>query len=144
MELIRSIYSSFVKPKKQAILFLVCGGIAALSNIISRYLLFFVYNYTVSIILAHFIGMIIAFVLFKLIVFQVANKSNLLREIVYFVLVNLLGLVQTLIISTFLAEFLFPLTHFTFFPYDIAHGIAVSSLTITSYFLHKHFTFAKK
>lgn len=130
--------------QKQFILFLLCGGLAASANIISRYIFFLILSYPVSIVLAYIVGMVIAFTMFKVIVFRVKEKKDLIKEIISFTLVNMLGMLLTLALSTFLAECLFPYMGFTFYPYDVAHLLGVMAPVITSYFLHKHFTFARK
>ena len=58
-----------MKPTKQFLLFIVAGGFAALVNIISRALLSLFMNFSSSVLIAYFIGMVIAFILTKKFVF---------------------------------------------------------------------------
>lgn len=120
--------------------FLFVGGIAASINFISRIGFNAFFSYRVSIVLAYIIGMIIAFTLFKLYVFE---KSNLhySQEIKNFTLVNMLGIIQVWFISVGLAEYLFPYVSFEFYPSEVAHFIGLGIPAISSYFGHKYFSF---
>ncbi|MFI3270975.1 MAG: GtrA family protein [Pseudomonadota bacterium] len=144
MKKIMQYWAEVPQVQREFILFLLCGGTAATANIISRYVFFFILTYSVSIVLAYIVGMVIAFTLFKIIVFRVKEKKDLVKEVISFTLVNILGMLLTLALSTFLAELFFPYINFTFYPYDVAHILGVMAPVITSYFLHKHFTFARK
>ncbi|MDR2352713.1 MAG: GtrA family protein, partial [Deltaproteobacteria bacterium] len=127
---------------KKIFKFIVSGGIAAFVNLISRWILFHFLPYTVSITIAYILGMLTAFIIFKFFVFDSGQSGKTKKEVLFFILVNIFALIQTLIISVFLAEILFPYIDFKFYPYDIAHIIGVAIPVLSSYLLHKKFTFA--
>lgn len=125
---------------KEFLQFLFVGGIAAGINFISRIGFSEFFSYRISIVLAYIVGMIIAFTLFKLYVFE---KSNLhySQEIKNFTIVNIFGIIQVWGISVGLAEYLFPYLSFSFYPDEVAHFIGLGVPAISSYFGHKYFSF---
>ena len=120
--------------------FLLSGGIAALVNIISRIFFSLFFYYSLSIILAYSLGVLTAYFLNKKYVFIESGKRNA-TEFGRFILVNIFSVILILLISNGLSNYIFPLLEFNFFPNDIAHIIGVLSTAISSYFLHKFFTF---
>lgn len=122
-------------------LFLLCGGIAALANIHSRVILNKYLSYKVSIVIAYFIGLLVAFVLFKFVVFKKSNLHNINKEIVKFIIVNALALIQTFVVSLVFADYIFVWCNFNYYRYDIAHVIGVVTPVVTSYIFHSLFTF---
>lgn len=122
-------------------LFLLCGGIAALANIYSRVLFNNYLSYKVSIVLAYFIGLLVAFVLFKFIVFKKSKLHNVNKEIVKFIIVNVLALIQTFVVSLVFADYIFVWCNLSYHRYDIAHIIGVVTPVVTSYIFHSLFTF---
>ena len=121
--------------------FLFSGGIATAVNILSRMAFSLVMPYATAIILAYLTGMVVAFTLFKRVVFRTKRDSGLARELFGFVVINAWGLVQTLVVSNALVDYVFPWCGFAFRPHDTAHILAVSLLVITSYIGHKKLTF---
>ncbi|KAA3646883.1 MAG: GtrA family protein [Proteobacteria bacterium] len=130
--------SSFLS--KQFILFLFTGGIAALVNFGSRFLYSTVFSYPVAIIWAYITGMVVAFILFKIVVFKPA-KHSVKKQIFYFIVVNLLAIAQTLIISLLLANNLFPMLNINFYPEALAHACGIAVPAITSFIGHSLFSF---
>ena len=124
----------------QFLRFLVAGGIAAVSNYGSR----FIYNqwtsYEIAIILAYLTGMIVAFVLMRGHVFN-ANKKALAPQLVNFVLINVLAVLQTLLISVILAYWVLPAMGLTEHAEALAHLVGVLVPVVTSYIGHKYLTF---
>ena len=127
--------------RKEFSLFVLCGGLAALANMGSRWVLNHLVPYWFSICLAYLVGMVTAFVLFKICVFGARKSSRTLRESLLFVVVNVVALLQTLLVSIGLADYLFPLLRFSFYPHDVAHVVGVAVPVLSSYFGHKYFTF---
>lgn len=128
---------------RQFLSFLLAGGFAAVINFGSR---FFYNNYMPfgsAVILAYLTGMITAFVLSKLFVFDRSVHSTS-REFIYFGLVNILAVIQTYMISIGLAHYLFPLLEFSTYPEAVAHAFGVVFPVFTSYFGHKYFTFKER
>jgi len=125
---------------KQFIAFIIAGGLAAIVNFGSR----FFYNQYMSfgnaVIIAYITGMITAFVLSKLFVFE-KSVHNTYKEFIYFTLVNVVAILQTYIISVGLAEYLFPKIEFYYYPEAVAHAVGVVFPVFTSYIGHKKFSF---
>lgn len=136
-------HSPLGRVSPQLLLFLLCGGMAALINMGGRWLLNNYIPYEIAIILAFFMGMTTAFLMFKFLVFHAQGSNRTMRETWRFVLINTVALVQTLIISVGLADYLFMWIGFTWHARDIAHIIGVIVPIFTSFLGHKHFTFTK-
>ena len=136
------LYALF-KKHRQFLRFLLCGGIAALVNVGSRCLFNLIVGYRTFIVLAFFMGLLTAFVLFKYVVFKASNTGALSREGLWFFLVNMLALTQTLLISIGLAEYLFPWLGMTWHAATIAHMAGVGAPVVTSYWGHKYITFGR-
>ncbi len=128
---------------RQFLIFLATGCLAALANFLSRIILNQFFSFSTSVIIAYIIGMIIAYILFRTIVFD-AKKSSLRQSIVYFIAVNAIGILLTYVISMFLYFWLFPLILFKFYPDTIAHLIGISVPAFSSYIGHKYLTFKDK
>lgn len=112
-------------------------------NLLSRFLLSKFVSFEIAIVVAYIVGMGVAFILFKFFAFP-ENDSNRSRkqEVIRFIVVNLWGLLQTLIVSVFILEHLLPFFNILMFQEEIAHVLALSLLVVTSYIGHKHFTFS--
>lgn len=123
--------------------FLSIGGIAAAVNFFSRILLSEWLVFKIAVIVAYMIGMVVAFILFRVFVFK-ASKHGIKKEAYYFVMVNLLAIVQVWLISVGLAEYLFPAIEFSFYREEIAHLVGISVPAITSYYGHKYWSFAQQ
>ncbi|TLU85799.1 MAG: GtrA family protein [Chlorobium sp.] len=127
---------------KQFGTFLFTGGVAALVNFVSRVWISKFIEYSIAIVLAYIIGMITAFILAKLFVFSVSNQ-NIRRSVLYFILVNIVALIQTWLISTGLVYYVFPLLGVRYFTFEIAHAIGLAVPVVTSYIGHKQLSFKK-
>ena len=120
--------------------FLVTGGIAAIVNIISRYLLSDLMLFEVAVTIAYLIGMTTAFFLAKLFVFPETGGSAQ-GKYARFALVNLLSLAMVWGVSVGLLRGLFPLINFTWHAEMVAHVIGVVSPAVPSFWGHRNFTF---
>ena len=118
--------------KNEFISFIICGGIAALVNMGTRWLLNHIFSYAVSICISYLLGMLTAFFLFKIWVFGATQSSKALR-----------ALFQTLLISIGLTDYVFPFMQFHFYPEDCAHIIGVLFPVFTSFIGHKYLTFKR-
>lgn len=123
--------------------FALSGGIAAGVNILSRMALSQIANYSAAIVIAYLIGMTTAYFLMKLFVFETSGRS-VQQEYLRFGLVNLVALVQVWAVSVILKNYVFNSISFSFHTETIAHVIGVLSPIATSYFMHKHFSFAAR
>ncbi|CAN5920928.1 hypothetical protein BH11PSE3_BH11PSE3_41630 [soil metagenome] len=122
--------------------FLVTGGVAAIVNLVSRYLLNIVMPFESAVAIAYLIGMLTAYVLVRLFVFPASGRS-VGSEMRRFAVVNVVALTLVMLISIVLARGLFPTIGFTWHADDVAHFIGVLAPAITSYFGHRLYTFAR-
>lgn len=122
--------------------FLLVGGVAALVNFLARILINKFVSFAYAVVLAYVVGMITAFVLSRLYVFEKSGRHHL-HELRDFTLVNLLAAVQVWGISVGLAGYVFPAIGFHLYAPEVAHLIGLSVPAVTSYFGHKHFSFRK-
>lgn len=125
------------------VLFLAAGGTAAMVNVLSRIGFGVLVPYEAAIVLAYGCGMTVAFVLNRAFVFTPSGRA-VQDEYLRFALVNLVALVQVWIVSVGLARLVFPAIGFVWHGETVAHVIGVAVPAVTSYFGHKHFSFAAK
>jgi len=121
-------------------LFLLAGGIAAAANYGSRFGFSRWFSYPVAIVLAYVVGMAIAFALMRHYVFSGRGKP-LAPQVVRFVGVNVLAVLQTLVISLLLARWLLPAVGVAEHVEALAHAVGVAVPVVTSYFGHRLATF---
>lgn len=122
-------------------LFLALGGLAALTNLLARYFLNFVMPFELAVVLAYVAGMVVAFLLFGRVIFD-GSEHALSRRVMRFTQVNILGAGLAWIVSVLMARFVLPAIGWNWHPLEIAHFVGVATPAFTSYFLHKHYTFA--
>ena len=127
---------------RQFLGFVIAGGIAAVANFGSRIVLSLWLPYVVAITIAYGIGMVVAFVLNRLFVFRDADNA-LAQQGLWFVLVNLAAVAQTILISLLFARWIFPALNMQFYPETIAHGIGVIVPVFTSFIGHRTLTFRR-
>lgn len=123
--------------------FLLVGGVAALVNFLARIAINQFLSFRFSVVLAYLVGMLTAFILSKLYVFEQSGRHHL-HELRDFTLINILAVIQVWLISVGLAELLFPALGYTFFAPELAHLIGLAIPAITSYYGHKYFSFRKR
>ena len=120
--------------------FAATGSLAALTNLVSRYLLDFLMPFEVAVVLAYMAGMIVAFVLFQRVIF--GNPGTpLRRRLIRFTQVNMIGMALAWTVSTALARIVLPALNWTFHPFEVAHFLGVAAPTLSSYFLHRSYTY---
>lgn len=120
--------------------FLGVGGIAAAANLVSRYFLDFVMPFEVAVVLAYMVGMVVGYVLFQKMLFGGGGADA--RRVVRFIWVNIFGATLAWAVSSVMARQALPMIGWTWHPFEIAHLCGVAAPAITSFFLHKHYTFA--
>lgn len=125
---------------RQFLLFLLTGGIAAIVNFGSRIVYSQWLNFSTAVILAYVTGMVTAFVLARLFVFKQSTQA-VHHSAFYFVLVNLVAVLQTWAISLGLAYYVLPALDITVFIEEIAHAVGVTVPVFTSYIGHKRWSF---
>jgi putative flippase GtrA len=121
--------------------FVLAGGLAALANMGSRILFNRLVSYEPAIVLAYLVGMLTAFVLNRRFVFPGASRP-IHGQALWFTLVNLVALAQTVAISLLLSRWILPKVGWTFEPQTLAHVAGVVVPVFTSYFGHRYLTFA--
>ena len=128
---------------KEFIVFVCCNGFAAVVNVSTRMLFGLFTSYTISVVLAFLCGLVTAFVLSRIIVFKI-KEGKIKNQFVKFFIVNLFGLLQTILASFLLRNVLFPAMSFTFHPDSIAHMVGVVIPVFTSFLGHKYLSFGKE
>lgn len=129
--------------EKPFIRFLIAGGTAALVNVLSRMALSELISFRASVVVAYLIGMVCAWLLSRLFVFTPTNR-HWSSELIRFGIVNVIAILQVWSISVGLAEWLFPLLGYGFYPEATAHAIGVMIPVFTSYAGHRYFSFARR
>ena len=125
---------------RQFLMFLLTGGTAAAVNFGSRIVYSVWLSFSSAVILAYLTGMVTAFVLARSFVFKQSSHS-VQRSAFFFVLVNLLAVVQTWATSMGLAYYGLPAVGVTRWVPEIAHAVGVVVPVFTSYLGHKHWSF---
>ena len=125
---------------RQFLAFLITGGLAAAVNFGSRILYNQWVGFSSAVVLAYLTGMVTAFLLARLFVFTDSSQS-MQRSAVWFVLVNLIAVLQTWAITMLLAYYLLPRFGVSRFVPEIAHAAGVAVPVFTSYLGHKHWSF---
>jgi putative flippase GtrA len=125
---------------RQFLVFLLTGGTAAAVNFVSRIVYSNWLGFSSAVILAYMTGMVTAFVLAKLFVFRESQQS-VHRSAMFFVLVNLVAILQTWAISVGLAFYVLPSMGVTLYAREIAHAFGVAVPVFTSYIGHKRWSF---
>ncbi|MDC4203431.1 MAG: GtrA family protein [Candidatus Manganitrophus sp.] len=124
----------------QLVLFLLAGGIAAAANYGSRFIFSLWARYEFAVVLAYFVGMVVAFVLMRGHVFEARGKA-LGPQIAKFILINFLAVLQTLTVSVILARWVLPAAGVIENAEAVGHLAGVLVPVLTSYFGHRLLTF---
>jgi putative flippase GtrA len=124
----------------QFLRFLAAGGTSAALNFSSRFLFSLAMSYELAVLFAYLVGIVSAYALMRWFVFD-ASGRGVGSELFRFTLINLVGLVQVWVISVGLVRLVFPWAGFDWYAEGVAHFLGLSSLAITSFFAHRHFSF---
>lgn len=124
----------------QFVLFTIVGGIAALVNIVARILFNLITPFELAVALAFAVGLITAFVLNREFVFAVRG-GNIAAQYWRFFVVNTVALVQVFAVSALLARAILPWAGWTWNTETVAHVMGVLSPILSSFVLHRNFTF---
>lgn len=125
---------------RQFAVFLLTGGCAAAVNVGSRVLYSHWFAFSTAVILAYLTGMVTAFILARLFVFRTRTQS-MQRTMVFFILVNVLAVLQTWGVSMLMRLWVLPALGVQQHADLIAHGCGVVVPVFTSYLGHKHWSF---
>ncbi|WP_413324265.1 GtrA family protein [Synechococcus sp. MIT S9503] len=130
-------------PRREFLLFLITGGVAALVNVLSRVGFSQMLRFELAVLLAYGVGMLTAYGLARKFVFLQSNTS-VRRSFAAFALVNLFAVLQTWLVSVGLRNWLLPLFGIVVLCDLIAHGIGVAVPVLSSYFGHKYISFRQR
>jgi putative flippase GtrA len=125
---------------RQFILFLASGGIAAALNWGSRFLFSLWLPFEAAVVLAFCVGLFSGFVLMRTIAFAAGDKPAL-PQLGRYLLVNAAALLQTLVISVVLARWVLPAVGLGAHAEALGHLAGVLFPVLTSYLMHRAFTF---
>lgn len=120
--------------------FVGLGGLAAAVNYLSRFVFDLWMPFEAAVTLAYLAGMVVAFILFRQHVFS-DGKGSGRQQVFRFTVVNLVGIVLAVCVSTLMARVVFPWVGWTWQPFAIAHAIGIAVPAVSSYFGHKHYTY---
>lgn len=131
----------FGAERVRFILFVIAAGLSVPVNLLSRVGFSFVVPFSVAIVLSQICGVIVAYTLTKVFVFE-PSRRDVHREFSRFVLVNLISLAQTWLVAVGLVDIVFPALKMAFYPEFVGHFIGLATTSVTSFILHKRFSFA--
>ena len=125
---------------KQFLIFLLTGGVAAMVNFGSRIFFNLFIPFSWSVVCSYIFGMITAFILAKLFVFRTTNNSTQ-ESAFYFILVNVVALIQTWLVSMGMLLYVMPCVGVDFYAEEISHIIGIIVPVFSSYLGHKYISF---
>ncbi|MFT4518376.1 MAG: putative flippase GtrA [Halioglobus sp.] len=125
--------------------FLLAGGFSAIVNFGSRFVFSLAFDFSVAVVLAFCVGLFTAYVLNKRYVFT-ESKNSRVHEVSWFVVINLLALLQTWGLSVYLVEWLPEQLSLqgsggVAIVEAVAHGAGIILPVFTSYIGHKYLSF---
>lgn len=109
-------------------------------NLLARAVFSQLMPFELSLIPAHFVGMLVAFALTRAFVFS-GSQTPIATGLGRFAIVNVGSLLITTIVASFSLRILFPLISFTFFPATAAHVAGLAAASVFAYFGHLHYSF---
>ncbi|HVH35434.1 MAG TPA: GtrA family protein [Tahibacter sp.] len=125
---------------RQFLAFVAVSGFAAAANFGSRIAFSLVMPYVPAIVAAFCIGLSTAFVLNRRLVFR-DSVQPVHHQALWFTLVNLFALAQTIAVSLLLARHALPAMGVIAHADTIAHAAGVATPVLTSFFAHKYLSF---
>ncbi len=125
---------------RQFVKFLFAGGTAAALQWIARFIFSHYVSYSVAVPLAYLVGLVTAYILNILFVFQKSGNSRR-KEVLYFVGVNLLALPVVWGVSILFGAIILPHFMSRALAEAVGNGIGILSPVIMSFVLHKKITF---
>lgn len=125
---------------KEFLRFLFAGGIAAIVNFLTRIFFNLWFDFSTSVFLAFVAGIITAFFLKKEFVFAKGSQP-ILYSIGFFILVNIIGFLQTLAVTMGCFHYVLPYLGIVKMTHEISHALGLIAPIITSYIGHKKLSF---
>ena len=127
----------------QFLRFVVAAGLSVPVNLGTRILFSNVLPYEIALVLSHLCGMLTAYALTRLFVFERSGRSAP-SELTRFAAVNVISVVQTWIVAVALVRLVFPRIGLATEPELVAHAIGLACASVTSYLGHRHYSFGKR
>jgi putative flippase GtrA len=126
---------------RYAFLVFVCiGAFSSLVNLVARIIFGYYSSYEASIILAFTVALATAFILNRLLIFKGVN-GHVSEQFFKFLIVNLIALVQIFLVAQMFAYYILPAIGWNWHSETVAHAIGLVSPLLTSYWVHKFWTF---
>lgn len=122
--------------------FVLAAGASVPVNICARIILSRSLDYGVAVLVAHGIGMVTAYILTRIFVFDRSGRT-IHGELGRFASVNVLSAAMTWALSVSLVDYVFPATDFHTQPELIAHVIGLGFASVASFIGHSHFSFRR-
>ncbi|MFL5334494.1 MAG: GtrA family protein [Geminicoccaceae bacterium] len=127
----------------QFVKFVVAAGLSVPVNLAARVLLSRVMAYEVAIVLSHLCGMLVAYALTRTLVFGTSGRHTSI-ELARFALINLMSLFVTWLFAVGLLRLVFPQIGFDKSPQLAAHVLALAVASVTSFYGHRRYSFARR
>jgi putative flippase GtrA len=122
--------------------FVLAAGASVPVNIGARIALSHWTRYEFAVLLAHGVGMLTAFILSRVFVFEASGRS-VASELGRFALVNVVSAAVTWCVSVGLLYRVFPWVGFRYEPELVAHLIGLAASAVTSFIGHSRFSFRR-
>jgi putative flippase GtrA len=126
----------------QFLRFVVAAGLSVPVNVGTRILFSRHMPYEIAIVLSHACGMVTAYVLTRLFVFERSGRSTG-SELGRFALVNAVSATQTWLVAVGLVRLVFPSVGFSAQPELVAHIVALGVASVTSFYAHRLYSFGR-
>jgi len=134
---------SFWSPRhRQFLLFVLAAGASVPVNIGARILFSSWMRFEAAVFLSHIVGMVTAYGLTKLLVFEKTGR-NVASELGRFAVVNVISVAQTWLVSVGLLYWVFPWLGFNRQPELVAHVLGLGLASLTSFVGHSRYSFQK-
>lgn len=125
---------------RQFVRFVAAAGASVPFNIGARILFSRGVPYEVAVLLAHGVGMLVAYTLTKLFVFDASGRS-VRNELGRFAAVNVASAALTWVVSVGLVRLVFPWLGFAWQPELVAHVVGLGVASVSSFVGHRRYSF---
>ena len=122
--------------------FLAAAGASVPVNLGARVVFSDWMRFEFAVLLSHVVGMLTAYTLTRLFVFEASGRS-VGSELMRFAVVNVFSAAVTWCVSVGLVYLVFPSVHFAYHPQLVAHVIGLGAASITSFVGHSRFSFRR-
>ena len=120
-------------------LFVLTSGSSVVVNLVLRYLFSRVVFFEAAIMLAYVGSTAVSFLLARKFVF--VGDRAWQAELGRFVLVNVVGMIQVVVVGALLLRIVLPAIGLRWHEEEVAHVCALASLAFTSFYLHSRYSF---